>query len=140
MNQQAKGLDAIFEIDTVQDGEILSDIDECSDLAIVEENPENDLKYIRSELKNIISLTKKALETATNAQKEEAIARNSEAVSALLQTSIKALESLNKLNASVNGAKKDSTPGTQNVETQNILVATSADIIEQITNKLKKES
>ena len=139
MKQQAKGLDAIFEIETIDSKEI-DIVDECSDLVIVDESKdESDTDFIRSELRDLITKTKLALETATNAQKEDSIARNSEAVAGLLGMIDKSLNTLINLNKSNLSSKKNEIPNIPNIQNSNVIIATSEEIISRITSELKNK-
>ena len=140
MKQQAKGLDEIFQLEAEEEN--LPDISEpCTELMLSdEEDQPDDSKFIRDELKALIELSKKALATATGAQSEEAIARNSEAVAGLIGSIDKALNTLINLNKSDIGPKsKKEEIGIPNISESNVIITTTEDIIAKITNNLKKE-
>lgn len=113
-------------------------------LAQMDDGELSDADLVRQELRNNIKLAKIAVERAIEIQQEDEKPRNTEVISDLIKTinnCVGQLISLNKAEADI-AVKKGKMPegeGEGKHITNNILVANTSDIIEQITKAVKGE-
>lgn len=139
---QGKGLDDAFDIK--EGGKTPEEIIEIVEEIIeVPEGVISDADFIRTELKENIITAKTALKRALDIQKEDEKPRNTEVIANLVNTinsCVSQLISLNKIEADIAIKKGNSDTGGDGGRhvTNNILVANTSDIIEKITDGLKK--
>ena len=100
-----------------------------------------DSDFVKKELRDLVELTKEALDTAVMVQQEDPSSRNAEAVAKMADTVVKVLNSitqLNKMDSDEKNRKKTSEASVTNV-TNNTIITTTSDLITSIVREARKK-
>ena len=144
----AKGLDEVFDVEEETNIDLPTSVDGDDSIAVLDDdvgrevNPTKakleDSDYIRKELKDLVAMAKSAMDTALAAQEEEANTWTTRSVMdlvATVNTTLQGLLQLNKVEEEIALKKGDHKPQQPHVAA-NVIITTTADLIEQITDKI----